>query len=47
LPTTYAVTLLRGIWHGDGWFRHTDAVLVLMVMFALFVAVSSRVFRWE
>jgi ABC-2 type transport system permease protein len=47
LPTTYAVTLLRGIWHGEGWLRHTDAVLALLVMFALFVAVSSRVFRWE
>ena len=24
LPLTYAVSLLRGIWHGEGWSAHID-----------------------
>jgi ABC-2 type transport system permease protein len=47
LPLTYAVSLLRGIWNGDGWLRHAGDVAVLAVMFAVLVAASSRVFRWE
>ena len=33
LPLTYAVSLLRGIWHGEGWSRHIGDVVVLAVMF--------------
>lgn len=47
MPYTYAVSLLRGIWHGESWLAHTTDVLVLMLMLAVFVAVSARVFRWE
>ena len=47
LPLTYAVSLLRGIWHGDGWSAHLGDVAVLTLMFAVFIAVSTRVFRWE
>ena len=47
LPLTYAVSLLRGIWHGDGWSAHLGDVAVLTLMFAVCIAVSTRVFRWE
>lgn len=47
LPFTYAVSLLRGIWHGDGWLAHFGDVAVLTLMFAVCIAVSTRVFRWE
>jgi len=47
LPFTYAVSLLRGIWHGEGWFAHVDAVAVLTLLFVVCTAVSARVFRWE
>jgi ABC-2 type transport system permease protein len=47
MPVTYAVSLLRGIWHGDGWLAHAGDVAVLTVMFLACTAISSRVFRWE
>ena len=47
LPLTYAVSLLRGIWHGDGWSAHVGDVTVLSVMFLVFTTVSAKVFRWE
>jgi len=47
LPMTYAVSLLRGIWHGAGWAAHADDVVVLVAMFVVFTVVSARVFRWE
>jgi ABC-2 type transport system permease protein len=47
LPLTYAVSLLRGIWHGEGWSAHVGDVTVLSVMFLTFTAVSAKVFRWE
>jgi ABC-2 type transport system permease protein len=47
VPLTYAVSLLRGIWHGDGWLVHAGDVAVLSVMFAIFMAIAARVFRWE
>jgi ABC-2 type transport system permease protein len=47
LPLTYAVSLLRGIWHGEGWSTHGGDVAVLTLMFVAFTAVSARVFRWE
>ncbi len=46
-PTTYAVSLLRGIWHGEGWARHASDVALLSLIFAVCAAVSARVFRWE
>lgn len=46
-PTTYAVSLLRGIWHGEGWSRHLDDVAVMAVIFAICTAASAKVFRWE
>jgi ABC-2 type transport system permease protein len=47
LPFTYAVSLLRGIWHGEGWSNHAGDAAVLAVMFVALLTVSSRVFRWE
>lgn len=47
LPLTYAVSLLRGIWHGDGWAGHVSDVAVLAVMFLVCTAVSAKIFRWE
>ena len=47
LPLTYAVSLLRGIWRGDGWLAHTGDVAMLGVLFLVFIAISARVFRWE
>lgn len=46
-PFTYAVSLLRGIWHGDGWIAHAGDVAVLMLMLVAFAALSAKVFRWE
>ncbi len=47
LPTTYAVSLLEGIWRGDGWLAHLGDVVALIVAFLFFTAVSAKVFRWE
>ena len=47
LPLTYAVSLLRGIWQGDGWLAHLGDVVVLALIFAACTALASRVFRWE
>lgn len=47
LPLTYAVSLLRGVWHGAGWAAHAGDGAVLVGMFLAFTAISSKVFRWE
>ncbi len=47
LPLTYAVSLMRGIWHGEGWAAHLGDVAVLTLMFAVCTALSAKVFRWE
>ena len=47
LPLTYAVSLLRGVWNGEGWSAHTGDVAVLTLTFFICTAVSARVFRWE
>jgi ABC-2 type transport system permease protein len=47
LPLTYTVSLLRGIWRGDGWMAHMTDVGSLAIIFLICTAVSSRVFRWE
>jgi ABC-2 type transport system permease protein len=46
-PFTYAVSLLRGVWHGEGWSNHLGDAAALAVMFLAFSAISSKVFRWE
>jgi ABC-2 type transport system permease protein len=47
LPSTHAVSLLRGIWRGEGWAAHSSDVLMLVVLFIVFIAISAKVFRWE
>jgi ABC-2 type transport system permease protein len=47
LPMTYAVNLLQGIWVGDPWSAHLWDVAALVVFFALFTALSAKIFRWE
>ena len=46
-PVTYAVSLLQGIWTGEGWWVHLGDVAGLAVLFAVCVALSSKLFRWE
>jgi ABC-2 type transport system permease protein len=41
------VSLLEGIWQGDGWIAHAGDVAALLVSFVVFTAISARVFRWE
>ena len=47
LPFTHAASLLRGVWLGEGWWSHAGDVAALTLMFAAFIAVSTKVFRWE
>jgi ABC-2 type transport system permease protein len=47
VPFTYAVSLLRGVWHGERWTAHLTDVAVLSLMFVVFTAIAARVFRWE
>jgi ABC-2 type transport system permease protein len=47
MPITYAVSLLEGIWEGQPWLAHLGDVAALVLVFAVCVAVSSKVFRWE
>jgi ABC-2 type transport system permease protein len=47
VPFTYAVSLLRGLWHGDGWAAHATDVGALALTFALCTLASTKLFRWE
>ncbi len=47
LPTTHAVSLMQGVWDGEGWLAHTGDVLALLAVFVVCTAISTRVFRWE
>jgi ABC-2 type transport system permease protein len=47
LPLTYAVSLMKGIWRGDGWIAHGLDVTALVLTMAIALAVSARWFRWE
>jgi len=47
LPLTYAVSLLRGIWRGEGWTAHAGDVAGLALVFLICTAISAKAFRWE
>jgi len=47
LPLTYAVSLMSGIWNGEGWIAHAGDVGALVVGFFVCVAIAGKVFRWE
>ncbi len=46
-PFTYVVSLLLGIWRGEGWAAHSGDIVALVVTFVVGLVISSRVFRWE
>jgi ABC-2 type transport system permease protein len=46
-PFTYAVSLLRGVWRGEGWMAHLGDLAALSIIFVVCAAVASKVFRWE
>ena len=47
LPLTYAVSLLRGVWRGEGWSNHIGDVGALALTFVVCTVLSAKVFRWE
>ena len=47
LPLTYMVSLLRGIWRGEGWMTHAGDVAAVALVLLVCTAVSAKVFRWE
>lgn len=46
-PATYAVSLMRGAWHGDAWTAHAGDLASLALFFVVCTALSARWFRWE
>ena len=47
LPLKYAVSLLRGIWNGEGWSSHGGDVIALGVVLVVCTMLSAKVFRWS
>jgi ABC-2 type transport system permease protein len=47
MPLTYAVSLMRGIWRGEGWLAHGADVAALVVVMAVCGAISAKCFKWE
>jgi ABC-2 type transport system permease protein len=47
LPLTHVVTLIKGLWFGNGWGQHLSEVAILAALLALTLAIASRTFRWE
>jgi ABC-2 type transport system permease protein len=46
-PASYAVSLMRGAWHGDSWLQHGADLAGLAIVFAVCTALAVRSFRWE
>ena len=47
LPLTHVVTLLRGLWFGEGWGEHLTEVVVLGGILVVGAGLAARFFRWE
>jgi len=47
LPLTHAVSLMRGIWRGDGWIAHGWDAAALALVLVVCTALSAKIFRWE
>jgi ABC-2 type transport system permease protein len=47
IPLTYVVTLLRGLWFGNGWGEHLTEVIVLGGVLVVCAGLAARFFRWE
>jgi ABC-type multidrug transport system permease subunit len=46
-PASYAVSLMRGAWHGDSWLQHGADLAGLAIIFVVCTALAVRWFRWE
>lgn len=46
-PLTHAVSLTTGIWEGNSWNNFIPELVALTIAFALCMALSTRIFRWE
>jgi len=46
-PLTYVVKLLKGLWFGQSWSKHSVEIIVLGVLFAAGLLISMKTFRWE
>jgi ABC-2 type transport system permease protein len=47
LPTTHAVTLMRGAWEGASWSTQWGSAAALVAIFAVCLVLATRWFRWE
>jgi ABC-2 type transport system permease protein len=47
LPLTHVVTLLRGLWFGEGWGEHLTEVIILAAILVVGAGLAARFFRWE
>jgi ABC-2 type transport system permease protein len=47
IPLTHVVTLMRGLWVGEGWGKHLTEVAVLGGVLVIGMFLSARFFRWE
>jgi ABC-2 type transport system permease protein len=47
MPLTYAVSLMKGIWRGEGWIAHATDVGALVLTMVICLVLSARWFRWE
>ena len=47
LPLTYAVSLMRGIWRGEGWLAHGTDIAALVIVMVVCAAISAKFFKWE
>jgi len=46
-PASYAVSLMRGAWHGESWLQHGTDLAGLAAVFVVCTALAVRWFRWE
>jgi len=47
IPLTHVVSLIKGLWFGEGWGQHLSEVAILLGLLVVTLAVASRTFRWE
>jgi ABC-2 type transport system permease protein len=47
MPLTYAVSLMRGIWRGEGWLAHGTDIAALAIVMVACGAISAKFFKWE
>ncbi len=47
IPLTHVVTLMRGLWAGEGWAKHLTELAVLGGVLVIGMSLSARLFRWE